>query len=207
MRTANALAWLFTLGCVLAAGCGTKPADPAKVDPAEKAAIETGPDGQLEALIGELEKSIGAGDIGSIEANWLLPDDLAGCQHGSAPVDTEKLTAFLEKKLQEFRDTAAVEMGEARRGSVLAVNKWSRPEPEIMDKKLSGDTCKATAFGRLNVVIKPDKAPPKVVEHRFNALYIGEQWKLFRYLPAKPTCTGPKAKENWLSCQKLAEAG
>ena len=29
-------------------------------------------------------------------------------------------------------------------------------------------------------------------------------WKLFRYLPGRPTCDGP-GKDKWIGCQKLAE--
>jgi hypothetical protein len=194
----------LVVGLVLA-GCGQKGASPTKVN-ADSENIEAGASSAFDTLSKELQKHVVAGDAGAIETYWLTPDELAGCNLQGEEESSEKIEKFLSKHLDGFRKAAEKNLSEAAVGEMLHVNEWTQPQPELMNKDLEGENCKAQEFGRVNVIIKPTSGKPKVIEHRFNTLYVNGNWKLFRYLPGTPTCDGP-GKDKWIGCQKLAEQG
>jgi hypothetical protein len=185
--------------------CGGDRPKPAKLAESDKAKIAAGAEGKLAEFAKEMEKLVAEGDVGAIETRWLMDTDLAGCNLGDQTDSAAEISKFLEKQMQKFRDNAQKDMSVARRGEVLALNHWSNPKAELKNKKLTGSDCKATAFGRVNVIIKPNKAPPAVIEHRFNAIFVNDEWKPYRYLPGKPNCKGKNSKR-WLGCNKLADA-
>jgi hypothetical protein len=73
-----------------------------------------------------------------------------------------------------------------------------------MKGRLIGEGCAAKRWGRINVIVKSPTAPGGVVEHRFNALLMGENWRLYRYLPNRPDCS-TAAGQKHMGCVKLLE--
>lgn len=206
MNSVRTLSLVVGLVAAQLVACGSDRPKPAKLDESDKAAIAAGADGKLAEFTKEMEKLVAEGDVGAIETRWLMDTDLAGCGLGDKADSAAEISKFLEKHMQKFRDNAQKDMSVARRGEVLGLNHWSEPKAELKNKDLTGSECKATAFGRVNVIIKPNKAPPAVIEHRFNAIFVNDEWKPYRYLPGKPNCKGKNSK-GWLGCQKLADAG
>lgn len=180
-------------------GCGGSTPKPRAVSKADKAAIASSPDGLIEKAGEELSGLVTAADVAGIEQMWLTPERLAGCTVTGKEVAEAEMTSFPEKQLQRLRSKASnFEEG----ASLLHVNTWTEAEAKYLGGTLSGDGCEARAFGRINVIVKLGGDEPKVIEHRFNAQLIGEQWYLYRYLPFTPDCSKPKdAKE--LGCRKL----
>lgn len=188
---------------VLAVGCGSKGSSPKKLSDDDTKSIEPASLGDLVSFASHVEGLVAAGDIAGLEGLWLLPEHLDGCEVDGKDISKDVMTSFPEKQIQKLRTDAAKEMAEDRLGTVLHTNSWKNQDANYLGGILKGEGCKAARFGRVNVVVKPKKNPPAVIEHRFNAQLIGDEWRLYRYMPTKPNCSTDKGGKS-IGCRKLA---
>ncbi len=195
---------ILGLWSALGLACGGGSPSPRPVSNSEKQAIESSPDSSLEKAGKELSAFVVGADVAGIEQLWLTPEHLEGCSVVGKELAEGEMTTFPEKQLQRLRDLAGKNFREG--ASLLHVNSWTEAEPKFLGGRLEGDACKAKAFGRVNVVVKPAGDHSRVIEHRFNAQLIGDDWHLYRYLPVKADCAKDKNAKK-LGCQKLAEQG
>jgi hypothetical protein len=182
---------------VASAGCGKKAA------PADGEGKPSTP--ELDALATQVEQLVVARDVAGLEAIWLTPSDLTGCEVKKKKADEAAVGKFTEGKLAEFKAAAGEDLVEAHDGKVLKTIRWTREKASYMDGKLEGESCKAQSFGRINVIVKPTSGSPQVVEHRFNLQLVEGGWKPYRYFPNKPDCSTEAGKKH-NGCKYLARS-
>lgn len=160
-------------------------------------------DPSLDAFAEQVQAMVLAADAGGLEALWLTGRDLEGCTLEKEPPGG--LGGFVTQLQGEFHDKAPGELAASKGGQLVFTHRRAEKKPRFKAGTLGGEGCRAQRFGRINVIVTQAGAPG-VVEHRFNAQRIDGQWKLYRYLPARPDCETEKGRGH-LGCRKLLAGG
>lgn len=162
-------------------------------------------DARLDAFADQLEGMVLASDVAGIRGLWITRPDLEGCSVDKSGVDADGAAAFADENQKAFDELAKKELAPEAIGEKVFTNRRFSKHPQYMEGRLTGESCAAKKFGRVNVIVKAPGAPGSVVHHPFNALLIGETWRLYRYLPDHADCSTPEGKK-FVGCKKLLTA-